>query len=375
MRAGLYGISSTYTLSGGLLESGNAYLQSGPGRARFVQLGGTHSSTQSLTLEGATWHGTSPRPATYYLGNGKLTAASLVVGFGELIQSNGLASISGVLELGGDTYSRWGSILAGGTLACSELQSSGGGANFQQTGGSLIVTNLFSFGGQPTCCSPTSAPFYSLGDATLTASNISIGTFRNGTNLNTRFKIASSALSGRITNPGYFRLSGILISEDANEQQLGRFILGGASTIDLGSGNAKLRFAASGGEAWNASSILTVANWAGSPNGGGNDQLKFGGNASGLSAAQLQKIIFVNPAGFAPGNYYAQILSTGEVLPRASASVSMTHSPSSLVLNWPAGWTLQSATNVTGPYMDVSGATSPYTNQFGTSRRFFRLRQ
>jgi hypothetical protein len=45
-------------------------------------------------------------------------------------------------------------------------------------------------------------------------------------------------------------------------------------------------------------------------------------------------------------------------------------------LLWNAGFTLQTATNVNGAYLDLSGATSPYTNQFPLSpERFFRLRQ
>ena len=44
-----------------------------------------------------------------------------------------------------------------------------------------------------------------------------------------------------------------------------------------------------------------------------------------------------------------------------------------LILNWPAG-TLQSATNVNGPWGDVSGATSPRTNPAVASQEFYRLR-
>ena len=48
----------------------------------------------------------------------------------------------------------------------------------------------------------------------------------------------------------------------------------------------------------------------------------------------------------------------------------------SLVLQWNNGFTLQTATNVSGPYSDLIGATSLYTNQFAnTPERFFRLRQ
>jgi len=43
-----------------------------------------------------------------------------------------------------------------------------------------------------------------------------------------------------------------------------------------------------------------------------------------------------------------------------------------LVLNWSAG-TLQSAPNVTGTYTNVTGATSPYTNNATAGRQFFRV--
>jgi hypothetical protein len=48
----------------------------------------------------------------------------------------------------------------------------------------------------------------------------------------------------------------------------------------------------------------------------------------------------------------------------------------SLVLNWEGSFTLQSATNVTGPYLDLAPATSPFTNRPAANemRRFFRLR-
>jgi hypothetical protein len=48
-----------------------------------------------------------------------------------------------------------------------------------------------------------------------------------------------------------------------------------------------------------------------------------------------------------------------------------------LVLNWEGLFTLQSATNVNGPYQDRVPAASPFTNVLvpGESQRFFRLRQ
>ena len=49
--------------------------------------------------------------------------------------------------------------------------------------------------------------------------------------------------------------------------------------------------------------------------------------------------------------------------------------PGGVVLDWPGPFTLISAANVLGPYLDVPGATHPYTNNpTGPSQRFFRLR-
>jgi hypothetical protein len=44
------------------------------------------------------------------------------------------------------------------------------------------------------------------------------------------------------------------------------------------------------------------------------------------------------------------------------------------VLTWTGFYTLQWATNFSGPFFDVSGATSPYTNGLTYGREFFRLR-
>jgi hypothetical protein len=52
--------------------------------------------------------------------------------------------------------------------------------------------------------------------------------------------------------------------------------------------------------------------------------------------------------------------------------LSITGSSSKVVVSWPVG-TLQSSTNVSGPYLNVSGATSPYTNSVSGTQKFFRV--
>jgi len=59
-----------------------------------------------------------------------------------------------------------------------------------------------------------------------------------------------------------------------------------------------------------------------------------------------------------------------------SPSLTYAREGNSLVLTWPEGWSLQMATNLIAPYLDVPEATSPYT--IDTTQEllgFFRLRQ
>jgi hypothetical protein len=50
-------------------------------------------------------------------------------------------------------------------------------------------------------------------------------------------------------------------------------------------------------------------------------------------------------------------------------------SPAGTVLQWQNNFVLQSATNLAGPYQDVSGAPNPCTNSLTSPQNFYRLRQ
>ena len=57
------------------------------------------------------------------------------------------------------------------------------------------------------------------------------------------------------------------------------------------------------------------------------------------------------------------------------ATLNLRAAGNNAVLTWPAGWTLQSSTNlVSSFFVDVPFAFSPYTNQITGRQRFFRLR-
>ena len=56
-------------------------------------------------------------------------------------------------------------------------------------------------------------------------------------------------------------------------------------------------------------------------------------------------------------------------------SLDVVRNGNSRTLEWPAGYTLQTATNISGPFTDINAA-NPYTIQPGSDvRRYFRLRR
>jgi hypothetical protein len=356
LEPGLYGLSPSFTLNGGLLADDDVTLLADNfGSITLSHNGGTHIVTNTLNLAGATTHGTAVREATYHLNGGILSARAIVLdgrqGDALFVQSNGVAQAE-LIQGAGDPNWYFGTrvVLAGGTLACSNLLS-GARSGIDQFGGALVVSNTLDF-----------------------RTHLFLGGTVNASNINARgyWIIGSSGVANRITNRGNCALSGTLQISNALEQ-LGRFILASNATIDLAGNASRLSFANSSGEAWNSAATLVVNNWNGNPSGGGAEQLKFGTSQSGLTPAQLSRIRFDSSSNLFP----AKILNTGEVVPNqeAGASVGVARQGTSLVLTWPQGWSLQMATNIAGPFFDIPEATSPYSNNVTGPRRFFRLRQ
>jgi hypothetical protein len=256
------------------------------------------------------------------------------------------------------TYQLSGGLL--GDLNATINSSAGGG--FFQTGGVHIVTNLLAVNGEIANFSG-----YTLSGGQLMAQNVQV---TGGA--------AFHHTGGTLTQTGTLTLAGIWDEQTSGQQfgqlQLSVLLLFTNSIFSMPSkSNCVVRFAASSGLTWSNRAALTIENWSGSVSGGGNQRILFGSSASALSAQQLSQIQFLNPTGLAPGIYPAQILSSGEITPgRALASIQTNHQ---LVLQWGGTSILQTATNATGPYTDVTGAMSPYTNSFAGMRRFFRLRQ
>jgi hypothetical protein len=325
------------SIAGGLARCGT--LTFGENGSVF-QSGGDFFVTNDLSFGGS---GTD-----YQLRGGILHTPSLTMGpSSSFDQLGGTNDIAGDLSLSNCTY--W---LYGGRLQSASI-GVGPGAALNQQGGTNSVNGVLSVWGA-----------YNLQPGNLVVE----GLYLRGT----LFLAGNNAY---YTNFGLMDLGGT-INTRTGEAAGGQVRLSADAVItfsgDFGA-SQHLRFNSSAAIAWTGGAVLTIANWDNTTNGPDHTRLYFGTDASGLTASQLGQIIFSNPGGLAPGNYPAQLLSTGELVPVSAPTLQWARSGSALVLTWPSGYELLSATNVNGPYSPVSGASSPWTNPFSKPHEFFRV--
>ncbi len=115
----------------------------------------------------------------------------------------------------------------------------------------------------------------------------------------------------------------------------------------MGAGSHTLTFAASNSETWTSGNPITITGWAGSWDGTGGTAGKifFGNSSAGLTASQLNQILFYNGSMY----YTATILSTGEVVPIAPKPNSMrVNGSTKVVLSGTANVILQGNINNAG---------------------------
>ncbi len=357
-----------FTLNGGLLaDTGLSAMGGDIGSISVNQNGGTHIITNSLSLEGENHLGEFAVVASYNLNGGTLSAGAVNLnadsGTAAFNQTNGTAYVGEFQGVSEPYESYWSPALnlSGGTLACSNLDMLDSGT-ITQTGGTLVVSNTLTVAGF-IAPGPKIYSTYQFTNGTLVASNINIGG---------NWIIGDSAGTNRITNAGTCTLSNSLAIGNAVEQ-LGRFILGDTATINLAGSASRLSFANSSGQSWTSGAMLVVLDWNGNQSGGGAEQLKFGVDQSGLTAAQLNQIRF----RISTNLYSAKILNTGEVVPdqQVAPSLKFAQQGNQLILNWLPGYKLQTATDPAGPYQDVfmPFTTSPYTNSINQPEQFFRI--
>jgi hypothetical protein len=310
---------SSYTLSSGRLTPQSLYVS----LATFYQTGGTNRVAEDLrVIQG--WYNDS---TAYMLSGGRLVTSNSV-------------TYAGTTYWGGPRgfHQRGGTHMVRGTLSLSARYGPyPGGYSF--VGGELIVRDIYVSGGA----------IFAQGSGSLT---------HTGT-----VTLAGGHWSYGSTAPRAQRF-GILELKAAGTNSTFAFSTGCVATI---------RFAASAEMPWDPEARLVFWNWQG----GGLHQIYFGTNRSGLTSAQLSQIRFRDPEGFAPGEYPAKQRLTGEIVPIEWPVVSMARSGGEIVVQWPAGCVLQSATNVLGPFADVAGASgSLYRTAVGReAEMYFRARR
>ena len=83
-------------------------------------------------------------------------------------------------------------------------------------------------------------------------------------------------------------------------------------------------------------------------------------------------VVELNTAYGSTRGYMDDVTFAVATPPKLNASLNVNN----VLLTWPGlGFTLQSATDITGTFTDIVGATSPYTNDIVTNpMMFFRLR-
>jgi hypothetical protein len=320
-RPNRYGGMAFYTLSNGVLRVASSVTFNG---GRFSQYNGSHTIVSNLVMQG-TDVGLGFATADYFLRGGTFSAGGLTAQAGTFQQDGGTNLIA------------WDLVLSTAPPAPFTQNFSAG--RYRLAGGFLSVNNI---------TISNTAAFHHTGG---TINHSGVLTLAQG---NWHARPGAQAL-------GPLRLGmGSLTNYGSNPTN---------STIGFPASGSVLRLANSSAQPWDPSAILYITNWHGSASGGGETQLFVGSNASGLTSQQLARIKFSVSGGFSP----ARILATGEVVPQQVLTFS--RAGNNLTLTWSPGWTLQSSTNVAGPYQDVQGATSPYMASMTTLSQFFRLRQ
>jgi hypothetical protein len=338
----------------------------------FQQWGGWHTNA-GTAVDGDVFPNFVIHTGSFTLGGGTLITPSISVNLGDFIQSGGTNQVSGAVGVGtGRGLATF--TLAGGLL--TDLNTSVDGSStaafsaqhalFTQSGGTHLVTNLLRLSG--------ASPDY-LGNTYFRSGYVLSGGQLTVPNIQLDRSAFFDHQGGTLTTSGLLNLGVGTWYEKTAGQQFGQLLLsapaGSNANFSLPSGNCVVRFGTSSSVAWSNQATLFINNWNGAPNGGGQHRVIFGSSASSLTPQQISQIQFRDPAGES-GTFPARILATGEIVP--DRFLAARKAANNLVIAWGSG-TLQSATNVTGPYQDVNGATSPYAAPFTGPQQFFRVRQ
>jgi fibronectin-binding autotransporter adhesin len=306
--------------SGGIVEDGHITITGG---TNTVQGGATEgllhllSGGAGLQMTGATLtlNSDAANPGRLELEGNVSTSASSTTSF---IASGGSATNPGVIDLNGGTRTF--------TVAQGTVPSGGADLSISAkiTNGSLIKAGT----GMMTLTSAntyTGTTTINAGTLNTAAANALGGTSSITVNIGGTLLLSNSGTNDRINNSATMTLNGGTfntagLSEHGasnNTAGIGALTLSSTSTIDMGNIASIVAFANSAANAatW-VGHTLNIYDWSGTPNtGGGTDQLYFGSDATGLTAAQLTDVQFFSGAGTGAYTAGAIILSDGEIVP------------------------------------------------------------
>lgn len=304
--------SCLYTLSGGTLSaSGSITINAYPGingevtHSDFYQSGGTNINN-GLNIYGSFDRNNNVGSSSYHLSGGILQTPTIHLDNGAFNQSGGLI---GVTTLTLDEVSSY--FLSSGTVQGSNLQVNGGSffgqtGVFQQTGGGcdfdqMVFNNCnYNFGG--------------------------------GASRGDQFHFNAATMNhtgGTVTIRDSLVFSNAVWNEQTTGGQLNQLSIDGSTNFIFMpmSSACVLAFNNSSGMYWASNAVLQIENWQGSLYGGGKQQILFTNyeaplestppvpQTNTLTAQQLSRIQFRNPAGLAPGTYPARLLYYGEIVP------------------------------------------------------------
>jgi hypothetical protein len=338
----------------------------------FVQSGGIHDAG-SVSLNGYITHAgrsmdqTAIHVGFYSLSNGMLRSRGLSVRGG--FTQNGGTNLAGALGIydGGTYVLSDGELATSNTFVCGFIAgaySCSGSGGLMQRGGRHSIENALSVG---------TYGGYQLEEGLLVAPRITV-----------HAHASIRCTRGVISNEGIFTMVGGAFVPGNGPHRLGQLELveneqeitpwpcrapTNSLVLSRSTNAHDVQFVDSSDVSW--SGAIKIIGWA--PD--SSPRLFFGTNSEGLSEAQLLKVIFVNPAGWRPGEYAAHILDTGEVVPAMRPLLGMTRDPRGLALSWPGEYDLFSATNLHGPFLKVDAAENRATNQFNAPQQFFQLRR
>ena len=176
----------------------------------------------------------------------------------------------------------------------------------------------------------------------------------------------NSYLAGRFTSPGYFGPTNSLASAGLNDAFIARI---GVLGPGISAGPVS-RTVVTGSNA-----VLSV-----SATGTGPFAYQWLFNGSALNGATNSSLTLNNFLPNHAGLYSVIVRNTAGAVTSAPATLTLipvlqvNQAGDAVVLSWLGTFTLQGATNAQGPYFNLPGGGSPYTNDLAAPQHFFRLR-